>query len=86
MTFLESFLCGTGISLGICVGLVAWVCLREFLEKTLGREAFREEQKRYSEDTLAALQTRNDMTAATTAALSQSATAIEEMAANRRNQ
>ena len=36
MTFIESFLWGSGFSLGFCVGLVAWVFLRTWANRVCG--------------------------------------------------
>lgn len=36
MAFIDAFLWGTGLSLGICVGLVAWMCLRTAVSRVLG--------------------------------------------------
>ena len=62
MAFLESFLWGTGLSLGICVGLVAWAFLRTGVYKLLGVTASLESNLQFNRESLAALQERNRLT------------------------
>ncbi len=64
MTFITAFLWGTGLSLGMCVGLVVWSWLRPLFTKRLDDAAFK-----YNAEVLKLLQDRNRMTVAQVAAL-----------------
>lgn len=69
MTFLTAFLWGTGLSLGLCVGLVAWVFLRTATYKLLGITEDLQKHVEISVKSLAALYERNDLTVKTNEAL-----------------
>ena len=59
MEFISGLQWGTGLSLGICVGLVAWVLLREGLYRLLGIANLLDENRQFNLDTLKALLDRN---------------------------
>ena len=64
-TFVESFLWGTGLSLGLCVGLVAWAFLRHGVHKVLGIDDQWETQREYNRESLDCLKERNRLTVVT---------------------
>lgn len=55
MTFITAFLWGTGLSLGMCVGLVVWSYLRPWIA---GEKAREDAQFEYNVAVLEALQER----------------------------
>ena len=65
MIFLEAFLWGTGLSLGMCVGLVAWIFLKAAAYKILGIAADLERHLQLGVASLAALESRNELTVET---------------------
>ena len=77
MIFLTAFLWGTGLSLGLCVGLVAWVFLKAAAYKILGIDVQWEMMRAYERECLGALQSRNDLTESTNVRLERIADAIE---------
>lgn len=62
MTFLEAFLWGSGLSLGLCVGLVAWLFLKAAVYKLLGVDGHWEAMRNCERAGLAALLSRNELT------------------------
>ncbi len=64
-TFVEALLWGTGLSLGICVGLVAWIFLREATYRILGIHKIVDEARQHGIDCLGALLDRNSIGATT---------------------
>ncbi|HUT87894.1 MAG TPA: hypothetical protein VMY37_00215 [Thermoguttaceae bacterium] len=77
MAFLEALLWGAGFSLGLCVGLVAWVFLRMGTYKLLGLASDRDTTEYFNRESLNALRTRNALTLTTNAQLRRIALAIE---------
>jgi hypothetical protein len=77
MIFLEAFLWGTGLSLGMCVGLVAWVFLRTAVNKLLGITEQLNKHVEIGVNSLLALQERNDLTISSNARLERIANAVE---------
>ncbi len=75
MTFITAFLWGTGLSLGMCVGLVVWAWLRPIV---LGDRKDRITLREFNQKTLEALEARNDLTTSTNTTLGWIARAIEE--------
>jgi hypothetical protein len=59
MAFVNAFLWGTGLSLGLCVGLVAWLFLRTVSEKILGIADHWSSSLQLQRESLAALTERN---------------------------
>ena len=77
MAFIDAFLWGTGLSLGICVGLVAWMFLRTASEKILGIADHWSSSMQLQRDSLALLRERNELTVETNEALEQIAGWLE---------
>lgn len=69
MTFLEAFLWGSGLSIGGCVGLVAWLFLKNAAYIYLGVDSQWETMRLHETECLAALLSRNDLTTKTNAIL-----------------
>lgn len=65
MQFVSGFLWGSGLSLGICVGLVAWVFLRTMANKICGIADDWYRLQQYNKASLAALVARNELTKVT---------------------
>jgi len=76
MEFISGLMWGAGLSLGICVGLVVWVFLREALYGMLGITNRVNAAKQFNQETLAKLQERNDLTIQTIEALNRIAEKI----------
>jgi len=72
MVFIEAFLWGAGISLGMCVGLVAWALLRRVVTKPTD-----DEWQTTNRLQLHSLQRRNSLTSDTNEYLKRIATALE---------
>ena len=77
MTFVESFLWGSGFSLGTCVGLVAWVFLRTWVNRICGVAEQWDTQVTFNEKSLNALEERNGLTVETNELLARLATRFE---------
>jgi len=77
MEFISGLLWGTGLSLGICVGLVTWVFLRTAVNWLLGITSKRDAAERLDENYLAALQYRNVLTIETNELLERIAVHLE---------
>jgi hypothetical protein len=65
MAFVNAFLWGTGLSLGICVGLVAWMFLRTAFGKVLGITEQWSSSLQLQRESLEALKLRNILTTET---------------------
>lgn len=62
MQFVDGFLWGSGLSLGIAVGLFVWIFLRTFANKICGIANDWERLQKYNSKSLAALEERNRLT------------------------
>ncbi len=76
MIFLDGFLWGAGISLGFCVGLVAWLFLKTATYWVLGVTEELKEDREFSAVTVRALLERNRLTKDTIDRLERIANAI----------
>lgn len=65
MAFIDAFLWGTGLSLGMCVGLVAWMFLRTASSKVLGITEQWTTSLQLQRESLEALKLRNILTTET---------------------
>ena len=61
MEFLRGFLWGTGVSLGLCVGLVVWIFLRTWAHWIVGISDELRFRKEHDRKCLAALEERNQL-------------------------
>ena len=77
MEFISGLQWGTGLSLGFCVGLVAWVLLREGLNRLLGITCLLDEHREFNRATLEALLSRNRLAVEGSVFLERIAVAIE---------
>jgi len=76
MTFVQGFLWGSGLSLGLCVGLVAWSFLADRLSERTGRW---DSQLKLQRESLDALRERNELTIETSQRLGRIADNLERL-------
>ncbi len=74
MTFITAFLWGTGLSLGMCVGLIVWSRLRPWITDEPDYASVRA----FNKATLLALEERNRLTGSQVNALDRIAIAAEK--------
>jgi len=79
MQFLSGFMWGSGLSLGICVGLVAWVFLRTLTQKVLGITEEWDSIRDHNRKSIAALEARNELTEETNIAIQKIASYLDLM-------
>jgi len=65
MAFVNALLWGTGLSLGICVGLLTWLFLRTASEKILGIADHWSSSMQLQRDSVSLLRERNSLTVET---------------------
>ena len=75
--FIQASSWGTGLSLGVCVGLVTWMFLKEAVNRLMGVPAKLDDSRRINLLMLDSLQTRNRLTEETNELLERIAGAIE---------
>ena len=79
MEFISGLMWGTGLSLGICAGLVTWVFLREGVNRLLGVTSYeRNTFRQFNKQSLEALSERNRLTCKTNALLERLAIRFEQ--------
>lgn len=85
MEFISGIMWGAGVSLGLCVGLVTWVFLRQATYWLLGITIDSSEHRRFNRETLEALLERNALTQETNSRLGHIGVTIEELVDSQRS-
>lgn len=75
--FLEALLWGAGISIGLCIGGIAWILAKEAVYRLLGVQEILDESRQIGRDSLESLLDRNRLTKAANNYLERIAFAIE---------
>lgn len=85
MEFVTGFLWGAGLSLGLCVGLVAWVFLRTAVYRLLGITGESEKHWEWNRTSVQLLHERNKLTHETNALLEDTVRELGNIAEALRN-